>query len=193
MINGSGGYEFPGEGYSFATSPHATLVTDACVGCHMGSAETHVGYTIGGHSFAMVDEESGENLAALCATGACHDNEAEEYDFLADEDYDMDGSVEGYQTEVDGLLDSLGELLYAQGVVTDEYEPQTDTIADANVAGAIYNMVYVKEDQSRGIHNFRYTRDLLLNSIDYVSSLPTLVVPQKNEITPMEVALLKSH
>jgi hypothetical protein len=192
MLIATGGYEFPGEGYEFASSPHATVVTNACVGCHMANVEAMEGYKIGGHSFSMEDEATGESLVSLCADASCHDNEAEDFDFTADEDYDGDGSVEGYQTEIDGMMDSLGVLLLAQGVVDEEYVPITDTIADGNLAGAVYNLVFVREDRSGGVHNFRYARDLLLNSIDYVSGLPTLA-PGTNEVAPMEVAMLKSH
>jgi hypothetical protein len=195
LLNASGGYEFPGETYDFGSSPHATLVTNACIGCHMGNPEIHEGYNVGGHSFVMEDEVSGTNLAELCAAGNCHDNEAEDYDFAADEDYDMDGEIEGYQTEMDGLIDSLGELLYAQGVVDEEYVPVTDTLADAHLAGAVYNLVYLIEDRSHGVHNFRYASDLMLASIDYVSGLPSRVSPgvASENTEPVTLAMLKSH
>jgi hypothetical protein len=193
MLVGAGGFEFPDEGYTFASSPHDTDVPNACIGCHMGNPEIHEGYDVGGHSFSMEDEESGTNMAELCADASCHDNEAEDYDFEADEDYDNDGSVEGYQTEVAGMLDSLGVLLYAQGVVDEEYVPITDTIADANLAGAVYNLVFVREDRSEGVHNFRYARDLLLNSIDYVSQLSVPSVPPMEATPTVAVAMIKSH
>jgi hypothetical protein len=193
MINGTGGFEFPGEGYEFATSPHAEVVPNACVGCHMAQVEAMEGYKIGGHSFTMEDEATGESLVSLCADASCHDNEAEDFDFEADEDYDNDGSVEGYQTEVAGMLDSLSVLLYAQGVVDEDYVPITDTIADVNLAGAVYNLVFVREDRSEGVHNFRYTRDLLLNSIDYVSQLSVPSVPPVEATPTVAVAMIKSH
>ncbi|MBD3401503.1 hypothetical protein GF420_01305 [candidate division GN15 bacterium] len=171
MINGSNGFEFPGEGYSFPSSPHATQVREACIGCHMGNPQAHQGYDIGGHSFNMVDEGSGETLIGLCADGACHPG-VEVYDFTADADYDNDGVVEGYQTEIAGMLDSLSTLLQNGGYFDGSNYPVSGTIADANIAGAMYNYKFVEEDQSHGIHNFRYARSLLEASIDYMSNLP---------------------
>ena len=172
FINGSGGYEFPGEDYEFPSSPHASVVTDACVGCHMGDPQTHVGYKIGGHSWNMVDEEdTTQTLVGVCANSSCHGSSVKKFDFTADEDYDHDGTIEGYQTEFVGLLDSLAVLLEDKGVLSSGH-PTSGTVADGNLAGAVYNYVFLEEDRSEGVHNFNYGRSLLEASIDYVSNLP---------------------
>jgi hypothetical protein len=171
LINGSGGYEFPGMGYTFPNSPHVNQVTDACIGCHMGNVTTHEGYDIGGHSWNMVsltDEEV--TLSGVCSNASCHPT-ADGLDFLADEDYDGNGTIEGYQTELDGLLEELGTLLTAQGVLSDG-SPVKGTIADGDLAGALFNYIIVEEDRSHGVHNFNYIRSLIEASIDYVEGLP---------------------
>jgi len=172
MIEGTNAWEFPGEDYEFPLSPHANQVEEACIGCHMSDPRTHAGYVLGGHSWNMHVEGVDDNLAGMCAVSSCHGEDVEEYDFLADEDYDQDGTIEGYQTEIHGLLDSLETLLIWQGVLDAEGSQFSTTIADANLAGALYNWVYVEEDQSAGIHNFNYARSLLEASIDYVSNMP---------------------
>ncbi len=177
LVNGSNGWEFPGEGYTIASSPHAQVVEDACAGCHMGDPRTLVGYLIGGHSFQMEDEESGETLVGTCADANCHGDDADSYDFAADVDYDNDGTIEGYMTEIEGMMDSLDVLLQAQGVLDSEAHPpgfpgSGPTIADPNLAGALYNFLYIHEDRSHGIHNFKYAQSLLAASIDYVSGMP---------------------
>ncbi|UCD64820.1 MAG: hypothetical protein JSW34_05135 [Candidatus Zixiibacteriota bacterium] len=175
MISGTNGWEFPGEDYQFPLSPHVNQVEEACVGCHMADPRTHAGYVLGGHSWNMHVDGVEDNLAGVCAASSCHGEDVEEYDFLADADYDNDGTVEGYQTEIHGMLDSLEVLLEIQGVL-DEGSQFSTTIADANLAGALYNWVFIEEDQSSGIHNFNYARSLLEASIDYVSQMP---VPAK--------------
>jgi len=166
LVAGTGGYEI--DGYSYRNSGHASAVRDACAGCHMGQPERiHDGYMIGGHSFNMIDEDTGSDLAILCEN--CH-SDIDEYDYTADMDYDFDGEVEGYQTEVDGLLDSLAVLLIAEGVMNDSHRPISGiTIADGNVMGSLHNYGIVEEDRSHGIHNFKYIVDLLQNSIDYLT------------------------
>lgn len=166
LIAGTGGYEI--DGYTYRNSGHATAVRDACAGCHMGQpARIHDGYAIGGHSFNMIDEDTGSDLAVLCE--ACH-SDIDEYDFTADADHDYDGEIEGYQTEVIGLLDSLAILLVAEGVLdSSDHRPIEDIIiADGNVMGAMHNYGIVEEDRSHGIHNYKYILDLLQSSIDYL-------------------------
>ncbi|UCC78920.1 MAG: hypothetical protein JSW64_11635 [Candidatus Zixiibacteriota bacterium] len=166
LIAGTGGYEI--DGYSYRNSGHATAVRDACAGCHMGQPERiHDGYKIGGHSFNMVDEDTGSDLSVLCQ--ACH-SDIDDYDYTADADHDYDGEIEGYQTEVDGLLDSLAILLIAEGVLdSTNHRPIEDiTIADGNVMGALHNYGIVEEDRSHGIHNYKYIVDLLQSSVDYL-------------------------
>ena len=164
LLTGTGGYEM--SGYTYNQSGHANAVTDGCVGCHMGNPQVHDGYDIGGHSFNMVDEEGGYDLSGLCEN--CHAS-ADGFDFTADQDYDGDGEIEGYQTEVEGLLDTLAELLVAEGVLDSiEHTPLEMTIADGNVAGAMQNFGTIEEDRSMGIHNYQYIVSLLQNSIDYL-------------------------
>lgn len=176
LINGSGGYEFPGLSYTFASSPHAGVVRDACIGCHMGDVQQHDGYDIGGHSWNMVAPEDEEvTLAKICADPSCHPS-ATSYDFRTPgdvEDYDGDGNTtEGYQSEIEGLLEELHDLLVAQGVLNaGTGAPNSGTIADGHLAGALYNYVTVEEDRSVGVHNFVYISSLLEASIDYVEGL----------------------
>lgn len=165
FVEGTGGYEF--DGYTYTQTNHKGAVRDACIGCHMAQyPEVHDGYDVGGHSWNMVAEETGSEMGeALC--GSCH-ADVEEYDFLADADYDHDGDIEGYQTEVVGLLDSLAVLLVDAGLLDEDHSIISQDVADANVAGALYNWVAVEEDRSVGIHNYRYIVGLLQSSIEYL-------------------------
>jgi hypothetical protein len=171
MIEGTNMWEFPGEGYAISSSPHRSEVRDACAGCHMGDERTHLGYGVGGHSFNMEDAASGENMAGFCED--CHPEVDGEFDFVGIDslDYDNDGVIEGYMTEVDGLIDSLHTLLLGQGLITSSGSRVTGIIADQHVAGAVWNYAFIKEDKSRGIHNFNYVRSALDASIDYVTNL----------------------
>jgi hypothetical protein len=94
-----------------------------------------------------------EPEVAACAE--CHDGV---------EDFD----INGVQTEVQALLDELGDLLVAEGVL-DVNAPEGHPIvteAPADVATALWNWLYVAhEDGSLGVHNATYTIDLLESSI----------------------------
>jgi Outer membrane cytochrome MtrC/MtrF-like, domains II/IV/Cytochrome c554 and c-prime len=165
LFAGTGGYIFEGFEYMPPASDHSTDIENSCVSCHMSDPRIHEGYKVGGHSVNMHDEESGYSLAPLCED--CHED-AESFDFLAEEDYDGDGTIEGNQTEFEGLVDDLRTLLVDGGYVDDEDHPISQTIADVNVAGALYNFRAVLEDRSKGVHNFQYMLVLLRGAIDYM-------------------------
>jgi formate-dependent nitrite reductase cytochrome c552 subunit len=171
LLQGTNGYEY--DEYEYEISPHATAVDDACVGCHMANVQTHDGYMVGGHSFNMVDEETGSNLSKYCAA-ECHP-EATDYDY------------EGTQTEIEDLLielrnrlDDIGVLAYTQGSWLPNV-PTGDTlkIYDRGLTGALYNFLLIEDDRSLGVHNYEYIKGLLESSIDYVTSIPPTAAPIK--------------
>jgi cytochrome c551/c552 len=97
---------------------------------------------------------------SVTACQACH-ADAENFD------------INGVQTEVQGMLDELGEQLVALGVLTEngpDGHPTDQVIADGapeNVGIALYNWIYVAhEDKSLGVHNPAYTKALLQAGLD---------------------------
>ncbi len=182
VLQGVNGYEnLPG--FSGAQSHHRSVVENACVGCHMANEQIHDGYEVGGHSFNML-EPDGSSLAPTCLNASCHGGGSLEFADPTTEhpfdftlvtgaiDHDHDGIVEGYQTEMMGLADSLKTLLVVQGILDGDGHPVRGTYADGRLAGAAWNYIVFEEDRSHGIHNFGYTRALLQASIDFVATLP---------------------
>ncbi len=172
MLQGTHGFEFAG--YTYSSSPHATVVTDACIGCHMGDPTQHDGYNVGGHSFNMEFEShdgTTYTLAGVCAP--CHSTYATATSFdvaFAGRDIDGDGVVEGIQTEFNDLHAQLGALL------TKVINPSTGLFKSVKVsrlqAAAAYNYAIFKEDRSQGIHNPKYFEGLLKSSIAYLTANP---------------------
>ena len=138
------------------------------------------------------EEITEEDLSSLCADESCHGGAADSYDFLADADYDNDGEIEGYQTEISGLMDSLSTLLELQAVLSDDH-PVSGTISDENLAGALYNYIFIHEDRSHGSHNFKYTLALLEASIDYVDQLDIPTVSMNENVWPSGIKLESAH
>jgi hypothetical protein len=163
LMNATGGYTW---GETLPTSTHGRAIDDTCISCHMAATpgndadgnplEGH--NTIGGHSFAMTDENGLENVA-VCQT--CHDA-AESFAFEARRDYDGDGTIETNQDEVAGLLALLEESLTANGVAVLDHYPYFEIPEDASVDvyGAIYNFK-LSQDGAAAVHNLRYTVALL--------------------------------
>lgn len=170
ILAGTNGYEY--DGFTYEQSPHITAVENACVGCHMATAQTHDGYMVGGHSFSMIDEETGSSLVLVC--DSCHVG-AESYDFTADDDYDHDGDTEGFQSEMEGLLDSLRTILIAAELLDEDSDEPTSGTVDAGTAGAIYNFLIVEEDRSEGVHNFKYEVGLIQSAIEYMNGTEAIL------------------
>jgi len=150
-FTGEGGFEI-GEGYS--NSVHTAAIQNSCTTCHMATVEG--GRETGGHTFKVAFKDEDGDLV-LNANGCvmCHsDTDA------------LETLVEDTQTEIGGLLNQLGTKLNELGLIDDELEyAVVPNDVTAMQLGIIWNYQYVKEDQSLGVHNYKYVKTLLENSL----------------------------
>jgi hypothetical protein len=167
MLVGTGGYDY---GEAVADSAHNAMGM-GCVDCHMASTPGWVGDEQGGeglpghdevgaHTFNVTSRDGVENVAAC--TG-CHPG-LEEFNRTAADDYDGDGSVEGVQDEVQGLLDLLLEAIQASGVEYLDHYPYWENVTTEAQKAAIYNWSFVSHDNSLGVHNTARSVQLLRRS-----------------------------
>jgi hypothetical protein len=190
VFYGVGAYDY---GNTFTNSAHTTVVEHSCVGCHMadhplddagadGEAGTRDDVdveSVGGHSFAMTGQwtystltEQGEvtvqNIDS-CNSSSCHNGNITDFNRTAFSDYDQDGTVEGVQDEIDGLLGGLASLLPkgSDGDVL-SYPIRTSNTTEAE-RKALWNYWLIKNDGSRGIHNTKFAKDLLTLTIQELS------------------------
>lgn len=151
---GSGAYEIAGS-LGYENSAH-TDIEDGCISCHMAEA---YGAQAGGHTFTMGYEYHGHtelNLAG-CLVSGCHSNED-----------NLVAATEALVIEVEELLVELGTLLKDQGVMREDgYLTVPGTYSNAQ-AGAFYNFKFIEEDRSNAVHNPKYARALLYNSIEAI-------------------------
>ena len=169
MLFGVNAYEYGLTNHG--SSPHADIVENTCVTCHMqefdaddygvsGDFADTLMYNISGHAFwnkyTAGDETEYENVSS-CVT--CH-GEIESFDdIMANEDYDGDGTVEGVQSEVEGMLTAIALHLPPYG--EDEVGLGGDTPFSRSELKAAYNYEFVLEDGSKGVHNAAYTISIL--------------------------------
>jgi len=144
-LNGLAFYKV-GDGYM--NSAHAGI-TDACITCHMADP---VGYVTGGHSWAIEDEEEGMNFNGCLE---CH---------TADE---AETAVEELSVEITDLMTQLGTKLVAAGIYNPAGTSGTAVKGDYTnrVAGAYWNFISIIEDKSGGVHNPKFIKKLLENTI----------------------------
>lgn len=160
MLAGLGGFNITGGTYQ--NSYHTGRV--ACYDCHAASA---YGKQSGGHTFAMAYEYHGEmeeNVAG-CDIDGCHPG-------LKTFDYD------GKQTIIQTKLDSLKVLLELAGIM--DTVPEPDGHPGYLVTGKDYpqktlavwvNYLYILEDRSLGVHNYKQANGMLDDGIAYIGTL----------------------
>ncbi len=143
-------------GQNMPSSRHGVVVEETCAQCHMqetpADLPAYAKNLVGGHTF-MLSYNDGTNapvhLTETCTS--CH-GEIENFDF-GGADYDLDGVVEGVQSEIADMMAELALLVAA--------EPAGQGRNKAN-----YNLTMVSEDGSLGVHNPKYIAAILRASID---------------------------
>lgn len=179
IFAGKGAFEFQGS-LAYDPGQHAGM---ACADCHMGSAS---GIYAGGHTFNMVNEESGAQNVAACAT--CHSG-LKNFDKNGKQT-EIEGLFAQLESKLDTLLDKDGTGAYTGYL--DIYDPANNpdgryknsstssftaaqktyntslpscTITNT-VAAAVVNFMLINKDNSFGVHNYPYTKALLQNTIE---------------------------
>lgn len=151
MLPGLNGYELPGP-MAYENSAHTALLSNnsknACVSCHMATAQ---GTASGGHTFRVVSEAGALNTAACIA---CHTNTT-----------DLNNLMAKSQNTIDSLLLVLQTKLIERGKINPATDLAVPGTFEGHEAGALFNYRFVQEDQSLGVHNFKYAQALLVNSI----------------------------
>ena len=151
MFTGSGAYKL---GSDYTNSAHTNLISEGCITCHMATAQ---GVQSGGHTF-NVSNESGAINTAGCVQ--CHTNSGE-----------LTTMVDNTQNDIAALLAELETKLIDKGILNPNDLPYANAsssnplVLTADELGALYNYQYVREDQSLGIHNYKFAKKLLENSI----------------------------
>ena len=135
-------------------------VKDACVTCHMaerGPANTP------NHEFTLVDTTGGVEKDIVSGCVPCHGNITSFDDIQASSDLDGNGKIEGVQTEIEGMLANLADLLPkdASGNVVSRLSDSLKVKGKPNVVKGIYTYYFVSEDKSMGVHNAKYTIGIL--------------------------------
>ncbi len=157
-------------------SAHMTINV-TCTECHMAATpgnlrdgvHTPGEKEIGGHTFHITFEKEGDpddgvqNVANAC--GECHEG-LTDINRQARGDYDGNGTVEGVQDEVKGLLNLVLEQILAGGVTqlpSHPYWAWGSVPAEklTLLEQAVWNYAMVQHEGSYGIHNTAYSVGLL--------------------------------
>jgi hypothetical protein len=142
MYVGHGNWEVAGGSTITRESQHAFL-TNACVDCHMKTRDG----ADRAHQDPVHEMSPQLSTCVVCHPGA------------------TDFNINGVQTEIQQLLDSLASYLPPMDSTnTSAWTPEK--------RAAAWSWYFVKNDKSLGVHNRDYARTSLLNAIDYVRAHP---------------------
>lgn len=154
MLAGKGPYPIPGS-MPYLNSAHTNLVTDGCVTCHMSPATAN---WAGGHQMNVAyTTPAGASAYQYtgCLASGCHTTTAE-----------VTALINPNRTEIAGLITTLKEKLQDKGLLNaQELVPTPKTMTQMEAA-AIMNYKFVYGDHSYGAHNYRFTKALLVNTIE---------------------------
>jgi hypothetical protein len=149
VVTGKAFYQV-GSGY---TNSMHDQTPNGCIGCHMADA---FGSQAGGHSFNITYEYHGSVEYNLLGCVDCHGSTD-----------DAEAALEEFHPEFEALLEELAELLIAEGIYNPEGTSGTAVTGTYTnrVAGAYWNFITLEEDRSMGVHNPKYTKKILENTI----------------------------
>lgn len=150
LVFGNGFAEIPGSvAYpTKGTSDHLTKTGGSCVGCHMATFTAKQG----GHSY----------IPSLAKCNSCHEGT----DIT---DYNYGGIQSDTHAKLVQLRDKLIELgamkkTTVEGV--DTYAPVDKKSVPMVQAQAVFNYFGIEEDRSLGVHNPKYVKALLVNTLE---------------------------
>jgi len=152
------------------SSTHRDALENACVDCHMGPTlgTGELGrFHVGDHTFAMAADMDGIVVENVQTCVRCHGDIESFDDIMAREDYDGDGTVETAREELHGVEDQLAMLIPPLGS-TDfpaAGSPANNALTTMQKNG-LFNLNFVHDDASDGIHNYQYAMGLLKVSIE---------------------------
>ena len=179
-------------GQVIPSAPHANVVADTCVGCHMqpvaatvvvnGVTNANPAFTVaGGHTTKMSYTNSlGVKVPVATVCAQCH-GAVTNFDIPAP-DYVGYGYSQGIQTQVQILLNQLSMLLPPKGYQANPANyvadglvksPSAQTNWPTKFLQAAYNWQFVYYDASYGVHNGPFAVGLLKASIANLTGIST--------------------
>jgi predicted CXXCH cytochrome family protein len=155
MVAGIDGKEFPG--YTYRNSGH-TFMEEGCAGCHMAPPfDEQYADVLGGHTFNVLNDngtpdDHSDDILNTEGCSHCHGTQAT----LA--------YVKETQDEIHALLDELNAVIRILRPDGTPMYPSDDTLTTAQ-ADIHFNWYFVANDASYGVHNKKYSIDLLKSTI----------------------------
>ncbi|HET7538591.1 MAG TPA: hypothetical protein VFK05_01920 [Polyangiaceae bacterium] len=190
IYTGIGGYHYPPKAYGTSTHADIMKVPNGCVTCHMSPVAENGG--IGDHSFYPKQ--------AVC--NGCHGSSNTSFDINGGQTrikselqtlrLALNGGSPLANPPVAPPVAGVGPLLSRDGVnplsptdlsdtdfASDNTLPQAKGVTiTAPIAGALYNYLLIARGSAYGVHNPKYTEQLIYDSLVGIGATPGFTRPQ---------------
>lgn len=156
MVAGVGGYKIPGSVPYPSSNVHGNI-QKGCVSCHMADGGLPI---ISGHTMVMKGETGTPQKAAACTP--CHSEVTSTFN-------QKDGVYDANKKE----FEELEQLMITKGWINaDDHYVKATSAAPLKIstlqAAALYNYKFLSYDKSYGMHNPKYYRALLKNTLEFL-------------------------
>ncbi len=189
-------------GKTFPQSKHNQIISDACVTCHMAATDNGTNgrpKLMGNHTFSMTspDGESNMTACAQCHGYSLGGSFADVKFYINGSgniqgDFDGNGIVEGFQTEVQGYVNKIFALLPAGKTPGSALLSTVPTSAwTTTQKQVLFDLYQLMEDKSYGLHNPKFTIYLLNECYRQLGGTPT-EIQESNEV-PTQYTLFQNY
>ncbi len=172
-------------GAPYRQTQHWAFLQNACVTCHMAPTDTTAANRdkVGGHALFLHNEATDYDHLKACQT--CHFGKTRFDQFIADADYDADGTIEPWRLEVRGCLTRLAMQLPPVGVDSVAWQLIAADSNNVTLRKAYINYLSIRDGGEYGMHNAKYVIDALVASRNALIGIQTISyeVPERFELT----------
>lgn len=172
-------------GAPYRQTQHWAFLSNACVTCHMAPTDTASANRdkVGGHALYLHNEATDYDHLKACQT--CHAGKTRFDQFIADADYDGDGTIEPWRLEVRGSLTNLAMALPPVGIDSVAWQLIAADSNNVTLRKAYINYLSIRDGSEYGMHNAKYVIDALVASRNALLGISTISyeVPGRFELT----------
>ncbi|NOS85072.1 MAG: T9SS type A sorting domain-containing protein [Ignavibacteria bacterium] len=172
-------------GAPYRSTQHFSFLQNACVTCHMAPTDTAAANRdkVGGHALFLHNEATDYDHLKACQS--CHFGKTRFDQFIADADYDADGTTEAWRLEVAGCLTRLAIQLPPVGVDSVAWQLIAADSNNVTLRKAYINYLSIRDGSEFGMHNAKYVIDALVASRNALIGITTISyeVPERFELT----------
>lgn len=175
-------------GPPYRTTQHKDFLSNACVTCHMAPTDTSGANKdkVGGHALFLHNPATDFDHVKGCQ--GCHAGKTRFDQFIADQDYDGDSQIEPWRLEIDGCMTKLRIELPPRGIDSIAWQLIAADSFNVPLRKAFWNYQLIDGGSERGMHNPKYTVDVLIASRNALLG----IFPISNEV-PLRFELSQNY